>query len=61
MALRSLTESYVLPKSKLDELDYEQSARKLSEFMRGFKSRQLRGNPELQREVGIILEDERGE
>ena len=56
MALRSLSESYVLPKSKLDEFDYERSARMLHEHMRGFKSRQLRGNLELQREVGIILE-----
>ena len=57
MALRSLRESYVLPKSKLDEFDYEDSARKLREAMEGFKSRQLRDNPELQREVGIIFED----
>ncbi|NMN02665.1 hypothetical protein [Bifidobacterium panos] len=56
MALRSLTESYTLPSAKLETLDYEASQRKLNEFMRGFKSRRLRGNPELQKEVGIILE-----
>lgn len=41
MALRSLRESYVLPKSKLDEFNYEDSARKLREAMEGLGVRTI--------------------
>lgn len=53
MALRSLTESYVIRRDSLGRDEREESARKLQSFMAGFTSRQLDRNPTLQEETGI--------
>lgn len=53
MALRSLTESYVIERDSLSQDEREESTKKLQSFMAGFTSRRLDGNPELQRETGI--------
>jgi hypothetical protein len=53
MALRSLSESYVINREPLSQEERNESAQKLQSFMAGFTSRRLEGNSELQHEVGI--------
>jgi hypothetical protein len=53
MALRSLTESYVIERDSLSQSERDESSKKIHSFMSGFTSQRLEGNSDLQRKTGI--------
>ena len=53
MALRSLSEGYVIDRDKLTDAERIESSRKLGIFMEGFSSQRLSGNSDLQHKSEI--------
>ncbi|OZG49820.1 hypothetical protein BOCO_0337 [Bombiscardovia coagulans] len=53
MALRSLTQHYVIDPAKVSEIDLDESRRKTQEFMSGFVSHYIGDDEELRREAGF--------